>query len=45
MRLVRDRRQMSEDVGDNVEELVFIPRAMGNLGKALEGASDGYVCL
>lgn len=35
------RGQMSEDAGDNVEELVSIPRAMGSLWKALAGASDG----
>lgn len=34
---------MSGDVGDNAEELVFIPRAMGNLWRALAGDSDGYV--
>lgn len=44
-RLERGRGQMSDDLDDNVEELVFILRAMRSLWKVFAGASYGYVCI
>lgn len=44
-RLERGREQVSEDMGDNVDELVIIPRAVESLWRPLAGASDDYVCI
>lgn len=36
---------MLEDLGDHIEELVFILGAMGSPWKVLAGTLDGYICV